>query len=496
MNKPATTYLTAGGPRLNVRSRATLAFGPQILLPLTFLTIFLAFSSADPLLVVACIVVLVVAAKLIWRVGEPPILFAAFFLQWIQVSLLVIQAAIAGVPITDYHPIPGIVTATWLSLAGLLVLAGGMRMMIGGAVSTQRLSEFQAEVRQYNLRRAFVAYVVAEFVVLFIFDNVMWIYPGLSQLLLALSNLKWAFFFALAVIVMVQRRGYVLLAAAFAFELVLGFMSFFSDFKQVFFVIALAAVTARPKVNVRFIFASLPLIGVILVLFAAWSDVKMQYRNFLNGGTGQQIVIVGPTERISKIVDLIWNQGLPNLGAGFDLLVQRVEYTFYFGAVVDYVPAATPHANGAIWEAALSNVLEPRLLFPDKPPLQPDVINTQKYTGINLTLSGTSTDTEIPMGYMAESYVDFGYSLMFVPIFMLGLLYGAQYRYLANLQRYRLFAYGAMPVVLQSASEFGLTAVKILGGSLTAFGATYIAFRLFVPSIHRAILMKRKLSQS
>ena len=276
-------------------------------------------------------------------------------------------------------------------------------------------------------------------------------------------------------------------------EVTLGFMSFFADFKQVFFVLIIAALTARPKVNIRAIIIALPVLGVVLVLLAGWSAVKTEYRRYLSEGTGRQAVLVAPMERLSKIEDLMWNKGLPNLDQGFGLMVKRIEYTYYFGRVVDYVPAITPYAGGAIWGAAIAHVLEPRLLFPDKPPLEPDIANTERYTGLNLTLQGNISDTEIPLGYMAESYIDFGPILMFVPIFLLALMYGGQYRYLARFPRFKLFAYGAMPVVLEPAGQFGLTAAKILGGSLTVFGVTYIVLRFMAPAIQRTMLAARKL---
>src|SRR6202161_730107 len=80
-----------------------LVLGVPLLLLFVVLTSYLAVSSAEPMLTFASMLVLLVGAKLLWRVGEPPILFAAFFLQWMQVSLLVIQAAVAGVPLTDYY---------------------------------------------------------------------------------------------------------------------------------------------------------------------------------------------------------------------------------------------------------------------------------------------------------------------------------------------------------------------------------------------------------
>jgi len=495
MNKQAVASFSAVRRPPKVKLRNQLILGMRLMLPFGLLTAYLAFSSADPFLTFACMAVLIIGAKVTWRVGEPPILFAVFFLQWTQVSLLVIQAAIAGVPITYYYFVPGLITATWLSLAGLLVLAAGMRLALGRAVASQPLSQFQAEVWRYSPRRAFAAYLAAQ-VVLVGIERVIWMYPGLSQAFFALSNFKWAFFFALAVIVIIQRRGYVFLASAFMFEIVMGFMSYFSDFRQVFFVLVIAALTARPKVNLRAVLIALPILGAVLVLLAGWSVVKTEYRGYLNEGSGHQTVLVDPMERLDKIADLMWNVGFQRLGDGFDLMVKRIEYTYYFGRVVDYVPAVVPYTGGVVWGAAVAHVFEPRLLFPDKPSLEPDIANTERYTGMNLTLQGNIADTEIPMGYMAESYVDFGPILMFAPIFLLGLMYGGQYRYLANLRRFRLFAYGAMPVVLEPAGQFGMTAVKILGGSLTVFAVTYLVLRFLAPTIQRQIMAKRNLVQA
>jgi hypothetical protein len=111
------------------------------------------------------------------------------------------------------------------------------------------------------------------------------------------------------------------------------------------------------------------------------------------------------------------------------------------------------------------------------------VLTTQRYSGINLTWQ-TNDTTEIPLGYMAESYIDFGPAGMFVPIFLLGLLFGAQYRYLITPPRYLLFAYGAAPVILMPMAQYGWSAAKILGGNITSFAAFFVAMLLVVPRIH------------
>ena len=180
------------------------------------------------------------------------------------------------------------------------------------------------------------------------------------------------------------------------------------------------------------------------------------------------------------------NKGLTHLSDGFDCLMRRIEYTFFFGRVVERVPSVLPHDDGAIWGGAVMHVLTPRLLFPDKPGLAADVENTQHYAGLRLTEQG-GWQTEIPMGYMAESYIDFGSLGMFVPILLLGLLYGFQYRYAITRARYMIFAFGAAPILLMSAAKFELGAAKILGGSLTSFAVFVIAFHVCAPYLHRIL---------
>jgi len=73
--------------------------------------------STDPVLTFACLIVLLAGAKLLWRSGEPPILFAAFFLQWLQVSLAVFHASFYGIELPELFKFTdGVVLATWLSL--------------------------------------------------------------------------------------------------------------------------------------------------------------------------------------------------------------------------------------------------------------------------------------------------------------------------------------------------------------------------------------------
>jgi hypothetical protein len=476
----------SGSPR---RRPAYLRLGAPAWALIAPALMILAALSTEPTLTFASLVVLIAGAQLLWRPGEPPILFVAFFIQWLQISLSLFRASFYGVELHEFHlgvyqAGSGIVTATWLSLFGLIALACGVRLMLRG-VGPGAWDVLIFEIKQYSLKKAFIAYWIAQ-AVFFELETVTWWYPGLTQPLLALSNLRWVFFFVVATIVFIKKRGYSLLVTLFLFEIVRGFLSFFSEFTEVFLIAALAFTTARPKINAWTFSVISVIFAGVLVLSAAWSVVKTDYRNFLNAHSGQQIVTVGPTERLDRISDLMLNTGLTHLSEGFDLLARRIEYTFFFGRVVDRVPKVLPYDDGALWGDAILRIFTPRLLFPDKSPIAAEVLTTQHYSGLNLTWQ-TNSNTEIPLGYMAESYIDFGPAGMFVPIFLLGLLFGAQYRYLITRPRYLLFAYGAAPVILMPMAQYGWSAAKILGGNVTSFAAFYVAMLLVVPRIHRWI---------
>jgi hypothetical protein len=461
-----------------------LQFSPSMWALILIVSAVLAAVSTEPTLTLACVLVLVAGAKLLWRQGEPPILFAAFFLQWLQVSLAVFRASVYGVELGDLYFSKGAYLATWLSLFGLLALAAGIRLALSG-VGQSAWPALIIEAQQCNLRKATGAYWIAQIVVVGI-EAVTWWYPGLSQPLFALGNFRWIFFFFMAVVVFVQRRGYGPLILILIFELARGFLSYFSDYKDVFLVLALAYLTTHPKLKGRTLAVICLILGAVFVLSAAWSIVKDDYRTFMNGGTGQQVILVGPEERLTAIGDLMINKGLPALSEGFERLAKRVEYIHYFGRVVERVPNSLPHEYGALWGGAIMHVLTPRFLFPDKSALAADILTTQHYTGLKLTWRGNEY-TEIPLGYMAESYIDFGTVGMFVPILLLGVLFGAQYRYIVTRTQHLMFAFGAAPVVVMPATHFEITTAKMLGSSITAFVVFVVAFHLIAPYLHRLV---------
>jgi hypothetical protein len=446
---------------------------------LIFLLAFLiAVTSFDPLLTFACIAVIPMLATLVWREGEPPVAYAAVMAQWLQVSTGPFRATANGLALNDLFGAAGANYATWLSLAGLIVLALAIRVANFNRplMNTHAL---HAEIQSYRYSRVLYAYCLAQCANL-TFDGMIFNYPGLAQALLSATQLRWVFFFILAVTTLVQKKGYGFLLAAIAFEILLGFTSFFSDFRVVFFVLLVAYLMVRPRISARMI-ASVAMVSSLLICLAViWSVVKTDYRNYQNRGTGEQVSMVDTWDKLDKLGELIGRIDFQRFLGGFDTLAKRVEYTEYFGLVTDNVPSFIPYDEGGIWGAAVYHVITPRLFFPEKADLTGDIENTKRYTGLNFT---GSYDTEIPLGYMAESYIDFGPIGMFVPIFLLGLLLGYEYRYFASRRYFLVFAYGLTPVVFEVATSYEETAIKSLGGNLTVFIVSYLAWKFAVPVV-------------
>jgi hypothetical protein len=109
-----------------------------------------------------------------------------------------------------------------------------------------------------------------------------------------------------------------------------------------------------------------------------------------------------------------------------DSLVDRMWTIYYPALALKRVPSVLPHTDGAIFGAALTHIVTPRIFFPNKGELPSDSDEVRKYSGVHV--AGREVNTSIAFGYAAEAYIDFGIPVMFVPMFgfgvVVGLLYG------------------------------------------------------------------------
>jgi len=450
---------------------------------------FLGILSTNPELSIAAVLLLLWCFLLLWRTGEPPILLFALLFQWAQAVTKVIHADLLGEPVQTLSAYGGNVKlATWLSMSALATLAFGMWLaLLKAPPANPELAEEQA--RLFSVKRLWLLYLVSLPVSLLIL-NMAWAIPGGTQAALALSNVRWAIFFSLAYVSLLKGQALHLLLAAMAIEFMLGIGGYFADFKTVFFVTIIAFVAARRRLTMTQIGVVAGLVSVLFLLSLVWTAIKIDYRDYLNAGQQAQVVTRGYFERTEKLIDMVSALEAEDMKAAVGAMAERIAYVDFFGLVTNSVPRRIAHEEGALWGEALAHIFMPRLFFPDKPALPSDSDLTRLYTG--LYVSGEEVGTSISIGYVAESYIDFGQYGMHVPILMLGFLWGLIYRFFVFRKKIPSFiSYGLSVVVLLETYKFETAATKLLGSVLTAFLVAYILQRYFIRPLMRRLLVRR-----
>jgi hypothetical protein len=425
------------------------------------LVALLLLGSPHPVTGIAALVAVPWLVTLSWRSYEAPIMTFILGYHWLQATMILWLAIALRIPIDELARFQGarMLDATLLTLLGVVVLLLGVR----AAWSSWRgMRPFAPEkIAGMHPQRVLVLYaILAAFGVAA--DELRQAVPAAWQVVVAVKQARFAFLFLLCIYCLQQRRHWLLLGGALAFDVVTGFFSYFAEFKTAIFVAALALLTTGLAGLTRRQKVSIAAIGVLLVAVAAlWSSIKTEYRVFMNQGSGAQENVVSRGEQAAKLRELMSGPEL-DLSGGLRAAFERMGYVEFFGHVLTQVPRNIPHQDGRMLLEAVQHVAVPRVLYPDKPPLVPDTIVTQTYTGLDL---GVGSGTSISMGYMADAYIDFGTIGMFVAIFAWGVMLGAVYWWF-NRAGDPLFAAAGVAVLL-SAALLETTAIKQFGGLLS-----------------------------
>lgn len=454
---------------------------PPFLAPaaaMAFLTLGLGPNAA---LAAGALVALLLGCALLWRPGEAPILLYVFAIQWLEASISVFHANLLGIHVDDIG-LRGadIELATILSLLGLLALAAGMRIAAGPPRRADTaLARHQAEAIP---QRRWLLLYIAVFAVATAAQALALAMPGLSQPLLAVAKLKWAAFVMLTFVSFARPdASRALWLAVFLSELALSLGGYFSSFKLVFLFALLGITGASARLPLRRAAGLGALAAAAAMLAVVWTAIKTDYRAHVSGGAAAQIVAVGRAERLAKLVELAGALDGDRLRHGLDQLVRRIGYVQYFGAATTFVPAVVPHRHGALWLDAVTRPLMPRLLFPDKGVIDESAL-TRRYTGI--PVAGFERGTQISVGYMGESYIDFGRSGMMAALFALGLALGGIHRWLVRGRHSRgILGMGLASAILMSAGTIGISSAKLVGALAVSVLVAWLLTRIAVPRL-------------
>lgn len=443
--------------------------------------------TPNPLLTAAGVLLIPLLFRLLWRPGEPPVLLFGAGMQWLSVYLPVINANISGQSVDEFYYLPTIGVAAWLGLVTIIVLAFGMRVGVGpwGLIDSRRLDAWAA---QLDASRLLLAYLVA-LGLAFIIPGIAAQAGGARQLLLPLAELRWILGFMIlwgAVRGAIPRLWAVSLVLL---EITLGFGSYFSGFKLIVY-LAVLAMLAGGGFRVRlFRPAVIGVFVLVLSLGLFWQSIKVEYRSFLNQGTGMQVVLVSPVERAGFILQKAMDFEAEDLLYGFETLFDRLGYLEYFARSIGQVPDITPHQQGRLLIEVFQHIFLPRLFFPDKPAINASE-RTNEFTGI--VVAGAEQGTAISIGYAGESYIDFGPFFMFAPIFLYGFFWGWGYRFLVRRSRFTLLSVCTAVVFLMPAVlHFEASNLIIIGGGVTSLLVLTILLSLFGPMLWRYLTAGR-----
>lgn len=441
------------------------------------LTLF-AIGGADVDLAILSFLVLAVGVLLFLRRGYSAILLLVVAFHWTGSSLGAVHAGLLGVDLDEVSEWPGRHRlAMFLMMVGSCILFLGMR---AGAGRPQPISaRAWARAQSQPLSTYFIIYAAA-FVGSVALASLSLQFGSLHAPLQAVATLKWAAFVLLTMVVFSRPEGGRLAwAGVFMFELLLSLGGFFSSFKLVFFFTFVALWAAGFRLSGRSAIFAAAGFAVLLYLSVAWTAVKESYRDYVAGGTGQQLVLVGYEERVRHLYGMVLLLRSDDYFDGVEAVMQRLAYHGIFGAVLDRVPEAIPHSGGDIWLEAVVRPLMPRVLFPEKSVIY-DTTLTNRYSGLGF--SARANGTSISMGYMAEAYIDFGPFLMFVPIFLVGYGVGRVHRWLATSRHTRGVVGAALaPVALFPAMAIETSAIKLVGGFMLSGAAVLLASFVLVP---------------
>ncbi len=449
----------------------------------------LGWFSPNPALTSASLLILPILIFPLWLKGAPPVLSFLLFFQWLEATLKIFNANIAGIPVQGYVAmgseesqiilyIREIEKAIWLSLGALASLAIGMQLGMAGIGKSHEKKIFLEKPTFFSVRKLFTFYIGA-FIVSAPLTYLAWRFTQLTQILLALANVKWVLLFLLAFSVFQKRKEHHYLIFAILLEISTGFLGYFAQFRGVFYLLTVAFLTLHFRLRMRAVVMSLVIFMFAIFLGSAWSIVKKDYRKFLDEAAESKTSIPLET-KIEKMSSAVLSLNRQKLRKGLSDLTERIAYVDFFAQVVQMVPRTIPHEQGELWKRALIHIVTPRLLFPDKPSLAPDSDITRKYTGIMVAGGELGGGTSIGIGYFAENYIDFGMIGMMFPIFLIGFIQGLAYRYFILKSGPRVFGYAlASATLLFSGVSIATSSAKILAGIVLNFAVLALFGKLF-----------------
>jgi hypothetical protein len=412
----------------------------------------------------------------------PPVLALALTYQWMQVTIGLFYSTLTG------EELEAMYETDWqrMMLIGLAWVTGLAVAMFYGIVLTRRriTPSPDAPVRAVSAKVLYIAYG-ASLLLTGVVQELAWKYPMFTQAILAITFTHLGLLFVLTRRFTRPQFQWQRLALLMAIEVAVGFTGYFAGFREPIVMGGIAILEVFDRRDMRhWAFA-----GVLAIVLGLSSLVWMSVRGQIRQEIDDELLSNSRIERFDRARTLstgLLTQAAADYREATIRLIDRLWAIKYPGMALDRVPSSVPHTDGDIMWDAVTHLVTPRFLYPDKPELISDSELVRKYAGANV--AGSESNTSIAFGYAAESYVDYGLPWMFVPAIVWGFLLGVAFQFWLSVIRHRELAVAVTTVMFWLALYlFERSWAKTLGGTVTLM--VYLGG--FVYLIDQWLLMRR-----
>lgn len=415
----------------------------RLIVALGFLAVIMSFLAEDWIAGLAIFVIWAIWHFLRAKEG-PPVLAIALTFQWVQVTAGIFYYGLTGrrllpMDYSDYRPM------VLIGLGCVVSLLVGLRLglFLGGKI--RKPDEIKYRPQEAISERLLPSYYLAAIVLSGSAEVFAWTVPQLTQAILALTYIRFALLFLIFRRLVRPKLKLNWIALILLGEILLGATGFFAGFREAFIMAALALLEGFDQKKLRHWVAISTLAFFILLTGLMWTDVKGAYRKeFLTNDEFSESQMLR-MEYITSASRQWFTKDSEELAGDLDNMVDRLWAIYYPALAVSSVPSRLPYENGAILSNAMWHVITPRLFFPEKAELESDSEMVRKYTGE--WVAGEEQGTSIAFGYAAESYIDFGVPLMFIPVIIYGMICGLIYSWFLNVIQHRELAVSLVTVI-------------------------------------------------
>ena len=428
------------------------------------------------------VAVLLLMWALLSTAEGPPVLALALTYQWMQVTIGLFYSTLTG------EELEAMYQTDWqrMMLIGLgWVTCLAVAMFYGIVLTRQRMAPSpDAPVRAVSAKVLYIAYG-ASLLLTGVVQELAWKYPMFTQAILAITFTHLGLLFVLTRRFTRPYFQWEKLAMLMAIEVAVGFTGYFAGFREPIIMAGIAILEVFDRRDMRhWLFA-----GTLVIVLGLSSLVWMSVRGQLRQEIDDELLSNSRIERFDRARTLstgLLTQAAADYREAATRLIDRLWAIKYPGMALDRVPSSVPHTGGDLMWEAVTHLVTPRFLYPDKPELISDSELVRKYAGANV--AGSESNTSIAFGYAAESYVDYGIPWMFAPAIVWGFLLGVAFQFWQSIIRHRELAVAVTTVMFWLALYlFERSWAKTLGGTVTLM--VYLGGLVYL--IDQWLLMRR-----